>query len=174
MQTEKMLYMMLGYPGAGKTTAAEIVAQQTGAVHLSSDRQRLLLFPHPKFTEEEHKILYDTLDKKTEQLLNEGKSVIYDANLNRYQHRQEKYAIAERTGAKHLLLWVQTHKLIAKRRASDESRAKLWRHDEHPEQMFDRLVEIFEEPMSDEPYLALDGTKVSEAYIRELFSKRDE
>jgi predicted kinase len=170
MQSKKMLYMMLGYPGAGKTTVAQIVTELTGATHLSSDLQRLVLFPEPKFTEEEHKILYDTLDTMTEELLSQGKSVIYDANLNRYTHREEKYAIAERSGASHLLLWVQTQKQLAKKRASDESRSRLWRPDEHPEQMFERLVEIFEAPHENEPYIALDGTKITPSYIRDLLA----
>src|SRR5215207_7043841 len=98
------LYLMFGYPGAGKTTTAEAIATLTGAVHLSSDKVRLELFPRPAFSQAEHDALYKTLNLRTEELLRQGKDVVYDANLNRYQHRKEKYDICQQTGATPKLL----------------------------------------------------------------------
>src|SRR4051812_30668905 len=119
------LYMMLGYPGAGKTTTAAVLHELTGAVHLSSDEVRSERFPQPTFSEEEHEQLYKYLDEKTESLLEEGKDVIYDANLNRLEHRQDKYKIAQQAGAEAVLLWLQTPKDMAKERASHMSRQHL-------------------------------------------------
>ncbi len=164
------LYLMLGYPGAGKTTAAEIIAKLTGATHLSSDSIRLELFPAPKFTVEEHRTLYKTLDERTEELLTKGKDVIYDANLNHLQYRQEKYAICKRVGAEPKLIWVQTAREIAKKRASDSHRAKLWVMGENPEQMFDRLVNVFVDPIENEQYVTMDGTKITSNYVRETLA----
>jgi predicted kinase len=160
------LYLMLGYPGAGKTTTAHVIATITGAVHLSSDKLRLELFPEPTFSETEHLRLYRELDKRTLELLLAGKSVIYDANLNRFQHRLEKYAIAKVTGSRVVLIWVQTSAAVAKQRAGDLSRAKLWRPDEQPDQMFDRLVGVFEEPSQDEEYVTMDGIIITSDYVR--------
>jgi predicted kinase len=162
------LYMMMGYPGAGKSTTAAIIADLTGAVHLHSDQLRLELFPNPAFTQEEHAELYRVLDEKTAALLKEGKSVIYDANLNRYQHRQEKYDICEATGAKSILLWVKTPQAIAKDRATHFSRAVFVPQHETPAAMFDRIANIIEEPGTDEPYIEVDGTKVTKEYILSL------
>jgi len=161
------LFLMLGYPGAGKTTAATFIAKLTGAVHLSSDQIRLELFPKPTFSTQEHQQLYAAIDAKTKQLLSEGKSVIYDANLNRYIHRQEKYEICRQTGATPILVWLQVPKATAKERASHISRLHLWPNHESPERMFDRIAEVIEKPKDDEPCIALDGTKVDEVYVRE-------
>lgn len=162
------LYMMFGYPGAGKTTTSQAIARLTGAQHLQSDRVRLELFPEPAFSQDEHSTLYTTLDNRTEQLLREGKDVIYDANLNRRQHRQDKYDICERTGATPVLVWVQTEKNLSRVRAMDDSRKRLWPPDETPNQVFDRVAEALQEPDSDEPYVIIDGTKISDDYIKNV------
>src|SRR2546430_16282489 len=116
-KSQATLYMMLGYPGAGKTTAAGIIAELTGAVRLSSDELRLRVFKQPAFTQAEHDAVYATLDYLTELLLAEGGSVVYDANLNRFEHRQEKYDLCERTKARPVVLWLQTSVELAKKRA---------------------------------------------------------
>ncbi len=162
------LYLMLGYPGAGKTTTAEVVAKLTGATLLSSDKIRLELFPEPTFSEAEHTQLYAALNKQTEELLQQGKSVIYDANLNRYQHRQEKYEICQRTGSEPVLLWVQTQKTIAKERAMHENRAHLVPKNETAGDMFERIATIIEPPRDNEPAVIVDGTKVTEDYLHSL------
>jgi predicted kinase len=162
------LYMMFGYPGAGKTTAAEVIAQLTGAAHLQSDKVRLELFPQPTFSQMEHDALYATLDARTEQLLRQGRDVIYDANLNRYQHRRDKYVICEKTGAAPILLWVQTEKTLSKARAMHDSRKHLWPPGETPDKLFDRVADIIEEPGPAEPHIIIDGTAVTPEYISDL------
>lgn len=160
------LYLMLGYPGAGKTTTAEVVSKLTGAIHLSSDQFRLTMFPRPRFTPEEHSAVYGALDYLTELLLSKDVSVIYDANLNRYQHRHEKYLICHKVGALPELLWVQTDHAIAKRRAVHQSRDHLVPAYEAPEVMFERIASILEPPHPEEPAVNIDGTRVDETYIQ--------
>lgn len=152
---------MLGYPGAGKTTVAEKIAKLTGAVQLSSDKIRLELFESPKFTTEEHQQLYEAIDARTEQLLKQGKSVIYDANLNRYEHRQEKYDICARVNAAPLLVWRQTPRSIAKMRATDSSRSHLIPANETSAQMFERIADIIEPPHADEHAIVLAGEDIT-------------
>ncbi len=161
---------MMGYPGAGKTTTAEVIARLTDAEHLSSDNLRMQMFSEPKFTPEEHKTLYQYLDSKTKQLLSGGRSVVYDANLNRLKHRQEKYDICNQTGAKPLLIFVKTPKELAKERASDDSRIHLWTKAESPHDMFERIANIIELPTNDEPYIELDGTKITDDYVQQALS----
>ncbi len=161
------LYMMLGFPGAGKTTVARIIEQLTGAVRLSSDQVRSETYDKPSFSEEEHQELYDKINRLTEGYLSQGRDVIYDANLNRYIHRLEKYDIAEKVGANTKLVWVQTPEQIAKHRAT-----KLGDNDEHRpfgnmiEGVFERLVSEIEEPKDNEQAITVDGTQVSQEYIR--------
>lgn len=167
MAAQPVLYMMLGYPGAGKTTAAKIIAEISGAEHLASDFIRLELFPKPQFTEEEHRQLYAYIDKLAERLLLSGKSVIYDANLNRFEHRDQKYSICRRSRARSVLVWVQTPKELAKRRATKLSENDPLRpFGNFDEPTFDRLAMAIEPPGQDEPHIMLDGTKITTDYVR--------
>lgn len=160
------LYLMLGYPGAGKTTAAHHIANLTGAVLLTSDKIRLELFPKPTFSPEEHAKLYAAIDHRAEQLLKGGTSVIYDANLNRYQHRKEKYDICDRTGARPVLVWRKTPRDIAKIRATDEARNHLIPANETAENMFERIAGIIEPPQDSENAVVLSGEDVTEQEIK--------
>lgn len=161
------LYLMMGYPGAGKTTTAKIIHELTGAVHICSDEMRLKFFPHPSFSDAEHNSLYRHLDKQTQELLTEGKDVIYDANLNRYRHRKEKYIICERLGAQPVLMWLQTPRELAKVRAAQSSRSHLWPHGESSQEMFERITRSIEDPHPTENYIQIDGTKVTADYVRQ-------
>ncbi len=164
------LYLMLGYPGAGKTTAAEVIQKLTSAVHLSSDALRTSMFDTPVFNQAEHDKLYSEIDRQTEAILSKGKSVIYDANLNRLEHRLEKYEICKRTGAQSRLIWVQTPKDIAKLRATEISRQHLVPKDETLSEMFDRIANIIEVPGTNEPFIPIDGTKVTPMYIAQTLN----
>jgi predicted kinase len=160
------LYLMMGYPGAGKTTIAKLIAEQTGAVLLSSDAVRMELFPEPSFSQSEHDQLYAALDTKTAELLRDNNSVIYDANLNRYEHRQEKYQICQETGAQAVLVWVRTSKEVAKERATHDSRSHLVPQSETPSAMFDRIADIIEEPRDDEPAVQIVGEDITPEIIK--------
>lgn len=162
---------MFGYAGAGKTTTANVLHELTGAAHLSSDAVRSALFSKPTFSEAEHEELYRYLDSTTESLLKAGNDVIYDANLNRRQHRQDKYDICRRTNAQPILIWVKTPRDMAKKRSADTSRQHLWPPNTSPEQLFERVAEAIEEPGSDEPHIEVDGTRVSPGYIQGLITQ---
>lgn len=165
------LYMMLGLPGSGKTTAAAGVSALTKAVHLSSDTFRLAMFPNPTFSETEHTLLYAALDHLTEVLLSQGVDVIYDANLNRRHHRQDKYEICKKLGVDCTLLWVQTSRSLAQSRRVADSHDMLRPPYESPEAMFNRIATIFESPDdSGEAYTVLDGTKITPTYLRSTLS----
>jgi predicted kinase len=162
------LYLMMGLPGAGKTTAAKVIESLTGAIRLSSDEQRLKLWPEPAFSEEEHQKLYDYLDKKTELLLKEGKSVIYDANLNRKIHRQQKYDIVQRTDARCVLCLIKTDEQLAYQRAvieADGQETRVFGNLDAP--VFNRLKDEIEWPHG-ESYVELDGTKITPEYVTEI------
>lgn len=163
--------MMFGYPGAGKTTTAKIINDLTGAEHLSSDVLRLELFPNPTYTQEEHDAVYAELDKRAEELLRQGKSVIYDANLNRYKHRLEKYEMCERTKSRPILFWVQAERELARDRAVLRGHHHLVPKDETFESMFDRVTSVIEEPQEDEPLYIVDGTRLHKHDVAEILAR---
>lgn len=164
------LHLLMGLPGSGKTTLAKTLQKITKAARMSSDDYRLLVFPEPQFTKKEHDNLYGLLDHSVEHLLEAGNDVIYDANLNRSIHRQEKYLLAKKIGADVKLWWVQTPTELSRERRLREQDLNLVPEGETPELMFDRITEVFEAPNNDEVYIAVDGTKITNEYIMKLLS----
>src|SRR3989344_3199087 len=134
---QQIIYLMLGYPGAGKTTVAKIIQKLTGARYLSSDVLRRQMFPKSRFSQNEHNSLYSELDAQLVALVNHGHSVIYDANLNRHIHRAQKYELLQKYGCRAVVVWVQTPKDIAReRRIEDVKQHHLVPPHETPEHMF--------------------------------------
>ena len=158
--SQPTLYLMLGYPGAGKTSDSEFIHELTGAVHLNSDRFRLHMFDRPlEISEQDHENMYMQLDYIARIILESGKSVIYDANLNRYKHREEKYELARRTGAITRLIWVRTSSITAKQRATIDAL-----NDPHARpfgnmdtETFERLIAEIEPPKPDENTVEITG-----------------
>lgn len=168
-----ILYLMLGYPGAGKTTTAEMLSELTGAVKLSSDQIRLHMFKEPRFTPEEHNAVYGALDYLTELLLGKGVSVIYDANLNRFQHRLDKYDICERTGAKSVVIWLRTDGVLSKKRATELGHTDPARrvYGNLSPEVFDRLARQIEPPREDERVIELDGANLDKQTVADAIQR---
>ncbi len=165
---ETTLYLMVGYPGAGKTTTAQLIHEITGAEFLWTAKYRREWFGNPTFQPDETSILYERLNDMTEYLLKKGKSVIYDTSFNYYKDREMLREVAKNCGAKTVLIWVQAPLEIAQARAV-----------EHPEQhrktrilggmspeKFERLTNQFDPPHKDEPCIIIDGTKVTKQYVQ--------
>jgi predicted kinase len=165
------LYLLCGYPGAGKTTTAKLIEELTGAIRLSSDEARLQLFPKPTFSPQEHTALYRYLDTTCSDLLKQQKSVIYDANLNRLKHRQEKYIIAQKLGVNAVLIWIKTPKELAKSRAAQNERAHLIPSGETAHQMFDRVAEAIEPPTPEESAIIIEGTNITQQQVKDALEQ---
>lgn len=164
------LHLLMGLPGAGKSTLARQLSELTKATRLSSDETRIMLFDEPCFSQDEHDRLYAILDHNLEHLLAAGMDVIYDANLNRRVHRDEKYATAKEYDAEVKLWWVQTPEELAKQRRVDEQDELLLPEGETSEKMFDRIAAIIEEPGKDEPHVVIDGRNIRPDDIKKHLS----
>ena len=153
-----VLILTVGLPGSGKTTFSRQFAAKHGFVHLNSDRIRLGIFDNPVYDELEHSIVYHALDEILADLLKEGKSVIYDANLNRRIHRDEKYAIAKKTDADVITVYFKVPEELALRRLGErehEIPKHKWRMS--PEAVYHHIKRGLEEPGSDEPVVNFDS-----------------
>lgn len=164
---------MMGYPGAGKTTTALTLEQLTGAEHLWADKIRKQMFGQPTHSMAENLELYQHINQQTDQLLAAGKSVIFDTNFNFYKDRQKLRAVATKNDAGTVLLWVQTPKDLAKRRATKEAENNLSRvFGNMSDDVFERLSGHLEEPHTNEHPVIVDGTKVSKDYVSSLLFKK--
>ena len=162
------LYLMLGFPGAGKTTTSKLIHELTGAVHLWADHERREMYGTPTYSHEENLHLYDRLNTETEQLLRSGKSVIYDTNFNYHKDRELMRAIAERAKAQTVLIWLHVPEHIALERATDTTNHESTRVlGNMPPETFRHIVGNLEKPENNERAVILDGTKITKEYVAE-------
>jgi predicted kinase len=168
--TQPTLYLMVGYPGAGKTTTARYIHEITGATHLWADHERNRLFPSPTHGHDENIELYKVLNQRTKQLLQDGHSVIFDTNFNFYKDRKRLRHLAATEGARTVVIWVTTPKNVAKDRAvahEEPGETRIWGN--MPERDFERISGNLQEPGPEEHPIKLDGKNLTKEIVaREL------
>jgi len=162
------LYLLIGYPGAGKTTVAKEIAKATGAKHLWADAERHKLFTNPTHSHEESTQLYDRLNDATEYLLSTGKSVVFDTNFNFLADREKLRQIAKRHNAETVIIWVSTPAEVAKQRAVHSGDIRNGYMATMDEEHFDSIVAKLEPPTKDENFIKIDGTNLDLAELKRI------
>jgi predicted kinase len=84
-----ILLLIMGAPGAGKSTLAKQLAHSFPFYYAAADNVRVALCPHPDHCSVETHETYTTLYAVVEKLLKQGKSVIIDATLPKREYRKE-------------------------------------------------------------------------------------
>ena len=113
MEKNPTLTLMVGLPGAGKTTRAKELEQATGAVRFTPDEWHLFLFGDDFHDPREH-ALHDQRHDRVEELqwrlgkrlLAQGVSVILDFGFWAKEQREEKYREAQALGVEFSLCYV--------------------------------------------------------------------
>jgi predicted kinase len=153
------LYLLVGYPGAGKTTLSRLIAERTGAVHLWADVERHKLFGEATHSHAESLKLYDYLNTEAEKLLAAGHSVVFDTNFNFRADRDLLREIASRNGAETVVIWIQLPKEAAKQRVVNKIDKRNGYRVAMTETQFDAITSKLEPPTDDENVIKIDGTK---------------
>lgn len=166
--SKPILYLFIGAPGAGKTSVAMIIAEQTGAKHLWADAERHKLFKPPTHSIAESDELYHKLNATTGYLLNRGDSVVFDTNFNFYDDRQKLRQIADDNTADTVLIWLTTPLVIAKKRALDPKTVRNGYTRSMSEEQFNDIVGKLEPPHKDEKFIKIDGTKLDPGTIKQI------
>ena len=161
---------MLGYPGAGKTTAARLIAKRTGAVHLWADEQRHKMFAEPTHSHEENLQLYRHMTGQASELLAEGKSVIFDTSFNLRKDRDHLRAIAAENDADAIVVWVSTARDRSERRAVHAPQLRNGYMEGMDKQDFDAIADKLEAPDKDEEFIKIDGAKLDESELMRLLN----
>jgi predicted kinase len=161
-----VVYIFVGYPGAGKTTVAKFIEKATRAVHLWADNEREQMFDEPTWSADESHQLYSHLNDQTRGLLQAGKSVVFDTNFNFRKDRDLLRQIAAENGADFKVIWLTTDKELSYKRATQDSHGQPTRvfgnmsHDD-----FDRIAGHLQTPTEDENPITLNGINLDEAQV---------
>lgn len=145
-----------------------MIHERTGAVHLWADYERRQMFENPTHSRSESRKLYNRLNHVTDQLLGEGKSVIFDTNFNFYKDREILRKMAARHGAKTVVVWITTPKAVARERSVHERKLRNGYEFVMPPEDFERMSNHLQKPRADEHPIKIDGTNTTPDTIAEL------
>lgn len=137
------LVVMTGLPGSGKSHFARLLAQRLPAAVLNSDALRTVLFARPQHSEREHARLFPAIHILIDRLLARGVPVIVDATNLKEAHRRPYYTIAERHGAKALLVRTRAPVGVIRERLRNRPRGG------DPLDLSAATVEVFEKMRGD-------------------------
>lgn len=160
-----VLLLLTGLPGTGKSFLACRLSDLLPCVIIESDMVRKILFPRPRYTVQESRWVHRTCHALMAKLLKRGIRVIYDAtNLVEY-HRELVYRIAERAGARLVVVkTVASEEVVRERlRARQEEAAEVsdadWR-------IYRRMASR-QEPIS-HPHLVIDTSQNLEEAVSKV------
>ena len=105
-----------GLPGTGKTYFSQKLAERLPFVIIESDAMRKTLFPRPVYTTQEHYLVFRAIHGLIGQLLKGGIPVILDATSLSESDRKPLYGLAEKTGARLVLVQLTAPEALVKQR----------------------------------------------------------
>lgn len=124
-QDHPALLVVVGLPGTGKSYFCRLLVSRLPLVRLESDALRRLLFGTPTYSALESQRLFAACHRVIKGLLASRRWVVLDATNLRESHRRTLYAIAQRQGARLLVvrLWaphqVVRQRLLARAQGAD-------------------------------------------------------
>jgi len=148
---QRVIFLVIGYPGAGKSYFSRQFAEVIDAIHLSDDRIRFELFNEPAYDKNEDAVVERIRDYLLEELLKSNKSIIIDANLNKANRKRLRESLRN-TKSPFVTVWVQTDLETSFARASSRDRRQT--DDKYTTSMtfetFDKIQKHFKRPERDE------------------------
>ncbi len=163
---DQHLFMLLGYPGSGKTHFAKQLAERMNIVRLNADATRVAAMgtiqKAREFDQETgllNSIVFGMIDYATAQILESGNSVICDYQHNERSFRDKRALLASEHNAKPIIIWLKAPRDVAILRGA--KREELLDQRQHSIEKMEALVEkyanLIEEPGHDELVIEIDG-----------------
>lgn len=110
------LVVLTGLPGTGKSYFVGRLAERLPLLVLESDALRRVLAPRPTYSTEESRRLFDASHSLIEALLGKGIRVAFDATNLSEAHREYLYNIADRAGARLIIVRVRAPEELVQQR----------------------------------------------------------
>lgn len=118
------LLMLMGFPGAGKTHCARLLAARLGAAHVATDHLRSRLFIAPSYADEENRTVFTLAEALVDDLLTEGHVVVVDATNLLARYRGPMEGVANRRGVMPLHVLVVADDADARARLAARAAAR--------------------------------------------------
>lgn len=162
------LFMLYGFPGAGKTYYARQLCEELQAAHVNSERIRQELFDEPRYDAQENQIVKQLMVYMTEEFLSAGLSVVFDINAQRLSNRRELRELARKNKAESVLVWLQIDADSAYMRVASRDRRKADDKYSIPleQDNFERLISNMQNPAPTEDYLVISGKHTFKTQIQ--------
>lgn len=156
------LFLLYGFPGAGKTYFARQLSDDLNAAHVQADRIRHELFDEPRYDQQEDQIVAQLAQYMTEEFLGAGLSVVLDMNVGRVNQRRALREIARKNNTQTLIIWFQIDTESSFSRVVGRDRRKA--DDRYSRQFdrttFDAFTAHMQNPTTTEDYVVLSGKHV--------------
>src|SRR5687767_6184222 len=162
------LFIMSGLPFSGKSTLSRKMSEQLGIPRISFDETWLKVEKEQSSIPgsddiERWRYINKVCEEQAQQLLKEGKSVVYDNLGSSFDQRQRMRDLASEVNAISKVVYVNVDKeTVAKKREGNlttQERAQVSDHD------FNQALENFEAPRQDEKALIYDPLEDMEKWI---------
>ena len=158
MPSQPLLVSMCGLPGTGKSHFASKLSEEVPFLIMETDRLRKVIVPHPKYTTQEHRRVFNSCYQLIVYYLVNGYSVLFDAtNLNE-DFRSHIYDISETTAAPLAIVHVTAPKNTVRRRLKERKANRYSNtYSDAGWLIYTRMVPV-EEPVQREHY-AVDSSQ---------------
>lgn len=173
--SQPTLFLLFGFPGAGKTYFARQLCEELQTAHVQGDRIRYELFEKPRYDRQENEIVTHIMEYMAEEFLQAGISVVFDVNAMRARQRRELRDMARRNKAQTVLVWFQIDIESSFERVAKRDRRKIDDRYSMPldRTTFEALISGMQNPAITEDYMVISGKRTFQtqrsAVIKKLY-----
>jgi predicted kinase len=172
----RYLFLMLGFLGSGKSYVSKWLTSHTKSVYIRADTLRWDIFGDDRpelYLPENKAIVNNAATYMAYQILESGRAnVVFDANNNKQKSRRDLALMAQKAGAKTVIIYIDTPLDVAKQRTIEREKSE--GHVLFEENLVEKMATRLEEPATDELTIRIDGladAKAQQEQFDEQFAR---